>query len=107
MIRRLIRQEVISALIVLIAGILLHFVYQWSGKNSAVAVISSVNESVWEHMKLLFVPTAIDTLVRFWVKGHIYPNFPAAIFTAIPTSLPGCLLCRPIWMSPLQTCPVR
>ena len=34
-------------------GTLLHFTYRWSGRNPPIA---PVNESVWEHMKLLFFP---------------------------------------------------
>ena len=37
-------------------GSLLHFVYQWSGENQVAAAFSAVNESTWEHMKLLFWP---------------------------------------------------
>ena len=37
-------------------GSLLHFVYEWSGNKAAAAAFSAVNESVWEHMKLLAVP---------------------------------------------------
>lgn len=37
------------------AGTLLHFLFDWTGSPLA-AVVSGVNESVWEHMKLLFMP---------------------------------------------------
>lgn len=40
-------------------GSLLHFVYEWSGQNTTVAAFAAVNESVWEHMKLLAVPWII------------------------------------------------
>ena len=39
-----------------LAGTLLHFCYDWSGESVWIAPISGVNESTWEHMKLLFVP---------------------------------------------------
>ena len=38
-----------------LAGTLLHFLYDWV-PNPLTALVSGVNESVWEHMKLLFVP---------------------------------------------------
>lgn len=38
------------------AGTLMHFVYDWSGKNRIVGLFAPVNESVWEHLKLLFFP---------------------------------------------------
>ena len=34
-------------------GVLLHFLYGWTGENVLVALFSAVNESVWEHMKLV------------------------------------------------------
>lgn len=36
-------------------GVLLHFLYQWF-PNPALALISPVRESVWEHVKLLYFP---------------------------------------------------
>ena len=39
-----------------VLGTLLHFLYEWSGENVFVSVFSAVNESTWEHMKILFVP---------------------------------------------------
>lgn len=38
------------------AGVLLHFLYEWTGRNPVVGAFSPVNESVWEHLKLLFFP---------------------------------------------------
>ena len=45
-------------------GTLLHFLYDWSGKSIYVAPFSGVNESTWEHMKLLFWPTIIFAIVQ-------------------------------------------
>ena len=39
-----------------ILGTLSHFLYEWSGGNLYVGFFAPVNESVWEHMKLLFFP---------------------------------------------------
>lgn len=39
-----------------LTGTLLHFLYEWLGESIIVAPFSGVNESTWEHMKLLFVP---------------------------------------------------
>ena len=39
-----------------VLGTLLHFLYDWTGGNVFAALISGVNESTWEHMKLLFFP---------------------------------------------------
>lgn len=40
-------------------GTLLHFLYEWLGRAVWIAPFSGVNESTWEHMKLLFFPTFI------------------------------------------------
>ena len=39
-----------------LGGTLLHFLYEWLGKSPWIAPFSGVNESTWEHMKLLFWP---------------------------------------------------
>ncbi len=39
-----------------LGGTLLHFLYDWTGKAVWIAPFSGVNESTWEHMKLLFWP---------------------------------------------------
>ncbi len=48
-------------------GVLLHFVYEWSGNNKLLGYVSAVNESTWEHLKLLFYPVVIFTAVE-WFK---------------------------------------
>ncbi|MBR5272184.1 MAG: hypothetical protein IKU25_02140 [Clostridia bacterium] len=47
-----------------LGGTLLHFLYEWTGENAFAALISGVNESTWEHMKLLFFPTFIFALIQ-------------------------------------------
>lgn len=47
-------------------GTLLHFVYDWSGQSPIAAIFSAVNESVWEHLKLLFWPVAVLSVVQFF-----------------------------------------
>ena len=51
--------EGIGFVIVSIAGTLLHFVYDRSGKNKIVGLFAPVNESPFEHLKLLFFPFII------------------------------------------------
>jgi hypothetical protein len=47
-------------------GSLMHFVYDWSGGLLAVGLLAPVNESIWEHLKLLFWPTLV-----WWVLGYL------------------------------------
>ena len=45
-------------------GTLLHFLYDWLGRNVLIAPFSGVNESTWEHMKLLFWPMLLYALLQ-------------------------------------------
>ena len=47
-----------------LGGSLLHFLYDWTGGSALVAPFSGVNESTWEHMKLLFWPMFIFAVVQ-------------------------------------------
>lgn len=47
-----------------LGGTLLHFLYDWLGKTAWIAPFSGVNESTWEHMKLLFWPMFLYAVVQ-------------------------------------------
>ena len=52
------------------AGTLLHFLYDWI-ESPWVAAFSGVNESTWEHMKLLFWPAFIYAIAEYYlIKDH-------------------------------------
>ncbi len=50
--------------LVTFGGTILHFLYDWTGGNILVSPFSGVNESTWEHMKLLFWPLFLFALVQ-------------------------------------------
>ena len=45
-------------------GTILHFLYDWTGGSIFTSPFSGVNESTWEHMKLLFWPLLFFALVQ-------------------------------------------
>lgn len=45
-------------------GTVLHFLYEWLGGKTWVVPFSGVNESTWEHMKLLFWPMLIFAIIQ-------------------------------------------
>ena len=47
-----------------LGGTVLHFLYEWLGDPVLIAPFSGVNESTWEHMKLLFWPMLAFTAVE-------------------------------------------
>lgn len=62
----------------IIAGTLDHFIYQWSGESVFLAPFSAVNESTWEHLKLLAVPMLLSSLTEYFAYGKAFSNFLAA-----------------------------
>ena len=54
-----------------LGGTISHFLYDWTNQALWVAPISGVNESTWEHMKLLFWPMFIYAIVQsFFFKDR-------------------------------------
>ncbi|MBQ7922734.1 MAG: hypothetical protein IJ325_09190 [Clostridia bacterium] len=45
-------------------GTVLHYLYDWTGQNTVAALFSGVNESTWEHMKLLFFPMFLFAVIQ-------------------------------------------
>lgn len=84
---KLIEAQIIVILFSLVLGTLLHFTYEWSGENAFVGSFSAVNESVWEHLKLVFFPMLIATIVEYFFIKDVSKNYIEAktigIFTAI------------------------
>lgn len=67
-------------LFVLATGTLAHFLYGWTGNNTIVGLFTPVNESIWEHMKLLFFPMAVFSLpMNFLLKGK-YPCITSSLY---------------------------
>lgn len=62
--RRWRKWELAGLFLTLIFGNLLHFVYDWTGRSDIVGAFAAVNESTWEHMKLLATPWVIWSLVE-------------------------------------------
>lgn len=69
------RFSIIAILFSSFIGTLLHFTYEWSNGNSIIAAFSPVNESVWEHLKLVFFPMLVMSIVGFVWKGKEIKNY--------------------------------
>lgn len=60
--KKLFKLELLGFLFVSIIGTLSHFFYNWSNESKFIALFSPVNESPWEHLKMLFFPFLIFTI---------------------------------------------
>lgn len=58
-----------------ILGTLLHFLFEVSGKSPAAALISAVNESIWEHKKLLYYPMLLFSFLEYRAWGRQRRDF--------------------------------
>ena len=63
--------ELFGFAVVALFGTVLHFLYDWLGEAIWIAPFSAVNESTWEHMKLLFWPMLIFAVAQsFFFKNR-------------------------------------
>ena len=73
--KTVIRWKLAGFFFVSILGTLLHFFFDWTGESLPAAVISAVNESIWEHMKLLFYPMLLFAVIESNRFGKLIPAF--------------------------------
>jgi len=58
-----------------ILGTFLHFLFGLTGGSAAAALFSAINESIWEHIKLIFYPMMLFSLTEYWVWGKEVDGF--------------------------------
>ena len=78
--------QIVSIIFVWIAGTLLHFTHDWFPDSVVFSIISAVNESTWEHLKLVFFPMLFMAIVGYFynkdIKNFLYAKF-VSIFIAM------------------------
>lgn len=79
--------QIFSSVFTSILGTLLHFTYEWSSGNSLVACFSAVNESTWEHLKLLFFSMFLTTVIGIFYFRENLASFLCAKAFGILTGL--------------------
>lgn len=69
--------KIIGVFVIMGLSVLSHFMYDWF--NSFVfSILFPVNESIWEHMKLLVTPVLIYSFIEYFIyrkKGIRFNNF--------------------------------
>jgi hypothetical protein len=74
---RIARWEALGALWIIATGVPLHFLYSATGWE-AVAWLAPINESTWEHFKLVFWPGLAWAAIEWWRL----PSMRSALWTA-------------------------
>jgi hypothetical protein len=70
--------ELVGMVFIIILGSLFHFTFELSGGNPVVGAFSAVNESVWEHLKLVFWPALSFMLIEYMRFNKAANNFALA-----------------------------
>ena len=66
--------HVLGFLFILILGTLCHFIYEWSKRKKIFAIFCAVNESTWEHLKLVMGPFFLWMMIEIPFIGD-NPNY--------------------------------
>ena len=67
--------ELISFITASLLGVVFHFIYGWSGENGVAGLFFPVNESTWEHLKLIFFPILLVSIGEYFIFHTRYDNF--------------------------------
>ncbi len=78
---------IIGFAVTTVLGVISHFVYDWTNGGFVIGLFFPVNESTWEHMKLLFYPMLLFALVAGKKIAGQYPCIYNAMFTGILVGL--------------------
>lgn len=83
--KQLKRYMVFGICFVLLTGTLSHFLYEWTENNFVIGLFAPVNESVWEHMKLIFFPMLLYSFAGILKLRKNYPCIGSAFCFGILT----------------------
>ena len=72
---KILKFVIFSVIFVSALGTLLHFIFEWSNGNLFVGVFSAVNESTWEHLKLLFYPMFLSSILGYFYLGKAVSSY--------------------------------
>lgn len=71
---------IIACIVSIFLGIAFHFAYDFTNENRIVGLFTPVNESVWEHLKLILIPFTIFSLAFYFYTNKKFSNMILATF---------------------------
>lgn len=69
---------IVGCIVTILLGILSHFVYNFSSNSFIIGLFFPINESIWEHLKLVLVPITIFAIIYSFIytkQKHMLNNF--------------------------------
>ena len=82
---------ILGFLFTAVLGTIWYFLYDWTGRGAIAALFFPVNESTWEHMKLIFFPMLLCTVFLAARFKEEYPQFPRGRHCSVPGRRADCL----------------
>ncbi len=67
--------NIVMTLVTIGLGVFWHFLFDLSGENRFIGLFTPVNESVWEHLKILFFPFIVTMIIEYFIYGKRAYNF--------------------------------
>jgi len=64
----------IACIVSILFGVFLHFAYELSGNNVLVGIFAPINESVWEHLKLILIPFTLFSIAFYFYTHRKFSN---------------------------------
>lgn len=79
------KEFLINYFVVTTVGILFHFLHTTFKKGVLIHILGAINESTWEHLKLVFWPMLFSGIYRFLINpiGNYWFNLSISILVAI------------------------
>lgn len=81
--------KAIGVLVIFLLTVLYHFLYEWL-PNPVFSVFFPVNESIWEHMKLLYSGFLTWGIIEYFILKHKnikFANYFSSLFLTMITSI--------------------
>lgn len=78
---------IIGFFFISILGTLSHFVYEWSQNNILIGALFAVNESVWEHLKIIIIPSFVWLVIEYFIRCEKVNFFTSKIISFITSMI--------------------
>lgn len=82
--------KIISVILIFCLSFLTHFIYDWF-PNDLFSIFFPVNESIWEHMKMLYTTILIYGIIEYLILNHFQlkvNNYMLSLFISSIISIP-------------------
>lgn len=75
--KKLFKYDLIGFIFVSVIGTVNHFLYEILNNAVIIGLFCPVNESIWEHQKLIFFPFALWCIIEYFLTNRQNSFFPA------------------------------